>query len=175
MKFRFPYPPLQTIALVAVVGFAMAHTLYTRNRVYEVAANVGRPPSDEARLLVWSMFGITVALTLFIAGALWYRARLGVVIEDDALVLERLHWRASSRRVELPWSRIDRVWVRRSVRGQWHAFVEHGTDRHKLPLHHAVCPGDRGRVAVRDEDDARAHPLVDALREHLGERVEITR
>lgn len=168
-RFRFPYPVLQVIALLTVVVFAGGYSLMTHRQI------VAGPGATEAVRYVLGMYGFTVALALFVGGAMAYRARLMLEVGPEELVLRRLHWRASARRVALPWHAVERVLVRADPRGIWYLWVESGLLRQRLPLAHAVADGERRAQAPQDAQSAAAHPLVVALREHLGERLEVAR
>lgn len=167
MRFRFPYPALLVLSLLAVVLFAGGYSLATQR---EVAA---APGATQAQPYVLGMYGFTVLLAMFVGAVLLYRSRLVLELGERALVLHRLHWRRAARRVEVPYAQLERALVRSDARGIWHLWLERGMDSWRLPLMHAVVEGERRPDRLRDADTAAAHPLVAALRERLGERLVI--
>lgn len=174
-RWYFPYPLMLTIALLVVVGLAVAHVWYISDYLQSLqAAHRALPEStiQSARAMQWMVLG----LVAFVTGAVWRRLRWRLCLEAQGVVIERLFpWRRP-RKQTIDYERIRGVLISQTPRLDWQLRIEHDMGSEALPLMHARPIDEKapklGRL--KDADSARAHPLVVAFSERLGaERIKV--
>jgi hypothetical protein len=168
-RWRFPYPPLLSVSLVAIAAFGAAQAWIVQRSLNALRAQAeGQALSARLTMLITTLWISVAVMIAFVIGAIWYRSTLSLTLDADRLILRR-PLRAPQ---PIPDAEVNAVRVSGSAWRGLHLELDAKSARARLPLSSARLLGAaRTPPKIQANDDARAHPLVAALLSRYGDRV----
>jgi hypothetical protein len=168
-RWRFPYPALLSVSLVAIAAFGTAQAWIVQRSLNALRAQAeGQALSARLTQLITGLWVLVAVMIAFVISALWYRSTLSLTFDADRLILRR-PLRAPQ---PIPDAEVNAVRVSGSAWRGLHLEIDAKSARARLPLSSARLHGAaRKPPKIQADDDARAHPLVAALLSRYGDRV----